>query len=80
MTVRREYSCNICRETLRHDLTGGHPIGLKWVSNVLAAAPWREAETHVCVRCLCSLQALPPVCRQGIQGCRGGMTCQSDHK
>lgn len=77
MTVTRNYSCNLCRETqeLRN------LIGLHW-----SAFPkgWEEkapnaTENHICKPCLSTLQAMNAICGQGYE-CRGGPNCGSDHK
>lgn len=40
----------------------------------------KEAEIHLCVRCLSSIQTTRKVCGQGFRDCPGGVLCSSDHK
>jgi len=82
VAIERIYRCNLCRDRLEPDGDPAkRPIGLYWVSfpKGWTEKPWRETETHVCVPCLSSLQALPARCGAGHQ-CDGGPRCGSDHK
>ncbi|MNO23668.1 hypothetical protein D3C76_134730 [compost metagenome] len=75
--IDRTYRCNLCRE--QHELRD--MIGLHWSSwpKGWAEKPPRETENHLCMKCLSTLQALPPRCGGGFE-CTGGPNCGSDHK
>lgn len=65
MTIRREYSCNLCREAIRGErigygvyFTGSHGIELKRPCG---------AENHICERCLSALDAIPDETREQLK-------------
>lgn len=80
MAVRREYSCNVCKESIKNDpFSGFGGIGLYWMSGGWTKKNWAEVENHICIKCLSSIQQIPKMCGQGFE-CTGGVKCSSDHK
>lgn len=78
MAIDRTYRCNLCRNTPRDPLNDLVGLYYSWPKG-WTETPAPEAENHICMPCLSSLQALPARCGQGFE-CGGGPTCGSDHK
>lgn len=82
--ISRTYSCDLCRMTFpSHELGGSSSrlIGIyfePWPDSIIEK-PITEVERHICVKCLCALQAMPKRCGHGYE-CDGGPKCSSDHK
>jgi hypothetical protein len=80
MTVKRDYFCNMCRESIKHDpYEGFRGFGLWWAFDKWELKIYHEAENHLCRRCMTSIQSLPKRCIAGFE-CNGGLKCGSDHK
>lgn len=77
MSIDRTYRCNLCRDTKGAD----DLIGLWWKTwpKFWEERPAHDAENHVCMTCVSSIQALPRRCGQGFE-CDQGPKCGSDHK
>lgn len=73
--IERQYSCDLCHD--KHDAR--ELVGIKWSGQLIAESPSNQTEHHLCHLCLSSLQVLPARCGQGYK-CKGGPTCDSDHK
>ena len=92
MAVKREYSCDLCGKCPKSLIGDPILIGLQWrgrdvaervfdrTETVFDRQVWKDAERHICVKCLSTLQSFEPVCGGGFIGCNGGPKCQSDHK
>lgn len=84
MTIKHEYACDLCKDVYRQLLGGSVKlIGLYWAGNesiLTEKKEWRDAERHICVRCLSALQSFARACGQGFRDCSGGPQCSSDHK
>jgi hypothetical protein len=48
MTVKREYRCNLCGDTIK-DSTAG--IGIKWASDTTEGTLVSDSEHHMCSPC-----------------------------
>jgi hypothetical protein len=82
VTIDRRYSCNLCRDAI--DPNGNvNGIGIYWTTWARGQG-WikkdlRDTENHLCFRCLSSIQAIVLHCAHGVEGCKGGPSCSSDH-
>jgi hypothetical protein len=73
--IERTYSCNICEGQY-------HPrqlVGLYLTQHGIEESDAASVDTHICCKCLSSLQSFQKRCGAGFK-CSGGPNCTSDHK
>lgn len=80
MSVKKQYRCDVCNDEIETRTTP--IIGIKFVSGGgLTEISPEQAQTHICPKCLSSLQTeIPLYCGAGVRGCNGGRKCGSSHK